>query len=255
MQTVEVATELGESARFLVGSAYLQDFVGLPYRTLLLSLNTAEAVRPDAPPADVARRVAELIPELYEQSLDPARNPLRGRLAAELRKRFTLSTVSTEELKRALLPTLAALGASLDAYQAEDPLRTGDLLYIFQEQTGLYGSIQDLGAFLGALQAQLLRRAAEGVAQGQVSQRLLASVAEARRALIRAVPAYRFGSEYQADGQAALGLRALSVWLPVAESDFHTRIADYRAAALYSYGDVQSPGPWQRWIERLYPSP
>lgn len=257
MQMVEVATELRDSARFVVSSAYLQDFVGLPYRSLLAGLNDSSG-----PPgsgggpgggSDPARQLALSIPALYEESLDPTRNPLRGRIAAELRKRFTMSVVATDELRRDLLPALGDLGAALDAYQAEDLLRTGDLRYIFEHQTGLYGSIQDLGAFLGALKAQLAERTREGVATGPVSERLQAATVRARAALDAAVPAYRFGTDYQTDGQSELGLRALTVWLPVSEQDFRTRIEDYRASALYHYGKSGEPGPWQRFIERLYP--
>ncbi len=250
MQMAEVATELRDSARFIVSSAYLQDFVGLPYRSLLAGLNQGSG---DGGGSDPARQLALSIPALYEESLDPARNPLRGRIAAELRKRFTMSVVATDELRRDLLPALGELGAALDAYQAEDLLRTGDLRYLFEHQTGLYGSIQDLGAFLGALKAQLAERAHQGVATGPVSEQLQAAIVRARTALDGAVPAYRFGTDYQADGQSELGLRALTVWLPVSEQDFRTRIEDYRASALYKYAQGGEPGPWQRFIERLYP--
>lgn len=266
MQTVEVATELRDTARFVVSSAYLQDFVGLPYRALLGVLNDPGPGSAGAG-ADPARQVAALLPELYMESLDPGRNKLRGRLAAELRKRFTLSALSTDALGRELLPALAELGTALVDYITEDALRIGDVQYIFREQTGLYGSIQDLGAFLGALQAQLAQRAKQGVAQGPVSERLQQAVLRAQEALTRTVIAYRFGTDYAADGQAALGLRAVSVWLPVTESDFRTRIADYKTAELYKYRppgqsaepnqdvEPQSAGPWQRFITALYPNP
>ncbi len=264
MQTIEVATELQDAARFIVSSAYLQDFVGLPYRALLAQLNSAGDAGPDP-----AQRVAALLPELYEASLDPKENRLRGQLTAELRKRFTLSTVSTELLGRELLPALADLGTALLDYLNEDPLRVGDLHYIFREQTGLYGSIQDLGAFVGALQRQLAQRIRQGAAAGPVSERLQQAAVRTQAALTAAVIAYRFGSDYKTDGQQSLGLRSLGVWLPVSASDFRTRIADYKTAALYSYPHDGSaapatptadsppapPGPWQRFISVLYPSP
>lgn len=251
MQTIEVATELADSARFLVSSAYLQDFVGLPYRTLLEQLNRGEAG------PDPAQQVAALLPALYMESLDPSANPLRGQLTAELRRRFTLSALSTDALGRELLPAMAELGTALADYLQEDPLRSGDLHYIFREQTGLYGSIQDLGAFIGALQRQLAQRARKGVAAGPVSQRLQQAAARAQAALDATVIAHRFGSDYKDDGQEALGLRALSVWLPVSSSDFRTRIADYKTAALYRYPQTSAAelGPWSRFISALYPSP
>lgn len=259
MQTIEVATELQDAARFIVSSAYLQDFVGLPYRALLGQLNSAG----DAG-SDPAQRVAALLPELYEESLDPKQNRLRGQLTAELRKRFTLSTVSTELLGRELLPALFELGTALFDYLTEDPLRVGDLHYIFREQTGLYGSIQDLGAFVGALQRQLQQRIRQGAAAGPISERLQQAAVRTQAALNAAVIAYRFGTDYKSDGQQLLGLRSLGVWLPVSASDFRTRIADYKTAALYSYphdgaADPAAPpapaSPWQRFISALYPSP
>lgn len=261
MQGIEVATELHDTARYLIGSAYIQDFVGLPYRTLLRRLNTPSPER-DAE-ADPASSVAAQIPPLFQESIDPAKNPLRGQFTAELRRRFTLSALSTEALRRELLPALTQLGAALDAYQAEDPLHAGDLLYIIREQTGLYGSIQDLGAFLGALQAQLGPSKPEQDKAPDATERLRRALALAQRALITAVPAYAHGTDYRGDGLAAFGLRGLSVWLPVSESDFRTRIPDYRAAALYqlqvpsSTQDTKEtkPAPWDAWIERLYPSP
>ena len=113
MQMAEVATELRDSARFVVSSAYLQDFVGLPYRSLLAGLNDSSGPPGSGPGGggDPARQLALSIPALYEESLDPTRNPLRGRIAAELRKRFTMSVVATDELRRDLLPALGALGA------------------------------------------------------------------------------------------------------------------------------------------------
>lgn len=258
MQGIEVATELADSARYLIGSAYIQDFVGLPYRTLLRRLNTPSPER-DAD-ADPASSVAAQIPPLFQESIDPAKNPLRGQFTAELRRRFTLSALSTEALRRELLPALSQLGAALDAYQAEDPLHAGDLLYIIREQTGLYGSIQDLGAFLGALQAQLGPPRPEPDKTPDATERLRRALKGAQTALTTAVPAYAHGTDYRGDGLAAFGLRGLSVWLPVSESDFRTRITDYRAAALYKLQIPGSPkdtkpAPWAAWIERLYPSP
>lgn len=257
MQGIEVATELQDTARYLIGSAYIQDFVGLPYRTLLRRLNTPSPER-DAD-VDPAGAVAAQIPALFQESIDPKKNPLRGQFTAELRRRFTLSALSTEALRRDLLPALAQLGTALDEYEAEDLLHTGELLYIIQQQTGLYGSIQDLGAFLGALQAQLGPPKPEGSQAPDAAERLRRALAQAKSALGTAVPAYAHGTDYQSDGLAAFGLRGLSVWLPVSESDFRTRIPDYRAAALYK---LQIPSrtrdpkvaPWAAWIERLYPA-
>lgn len=258
MQGIEVATELRETARYLIGSAYIQDFVGLPYRTLLRRLNTPSPERDAA--ADPARLVAAQIPPLFQESIDPAKNPLRGQFTAELRKRFTLSALSTEALRRDLLPALAELGAALDAYEAEDLLHAGELLYIIRERTGLYGSIQDLGAFLGALQEQLGPPTAATNKPPDATEPLRRALAKARDALATAVTAYAHGTDYRTDGLANFGLRGFSVWLPVSESDFRTRITDYRAAALYQLQIPSStkdtkPAPWAAWIERLYPSP
>lgn len=40
MQMLEVSYELSDSARFIVGSAQVQNFLGLPYRRIMYELNT-----------------------------------------------------------------------------------------------------------------------------------------------------------------------------------------------------------------------
>ncbi|MCS6915620.1 MAG: clostripain-related cysteine peptidase [Myxococcales bacterium] len=258
MQMVEVATEISDSVRFIVGSAQVQDFLGLPYRDIMAHLTAADfgsaprRVQTD----DEAYLLAHLLPELYQASLDPNTGSLQAKLAPDAHRTVTMSALSSSELRSQLLPAMADLAARLSEYLAEDPLRSSDLRFVIQHTPSFIGSAQDVGAFLGMLELLLRREAQATPAVGPAHGRLQRAVNRTREALLRTVLSYAYGTEYRSvESQLhLLGFRAVSVWLPVSDSDFRARIEDFRPSAFYRYGapSPDRPGPWERWLSQLY---
>ncbi|MCM2324475.1 MAG: clostripain-related cysteine peptidase [Oligoflexia bacterium] len=241
MQMAEVATELSDSVEYIVGSAQVQNYLGLPYRRLLHALNqgTAESTTPE--------RIARLIPKAFKASLAP--NGLQGRLAPDGIKTVTMSAISASELRHQLLPTIDALGRRLSSYLREDPLRAIDLQFVLQEAPTVQGGAQEIGAFLTLLQALVQEESSRNGGLSPEASRLLDAITESRKALDRTVLAYATGTDYtRAETQLyLLGFRALTVWLPVSSEDYASRIGDFASAGFYRL----APG-WAEWLRELY---
>ena len=77
MQMLEVSYEIGAGARFVVGSAQVQSYLGLPYRRLLYELNSGRfnGLRKDSRGSldseDEPLLLARMIPQLMKSSLNP----------------------------------------------------------------------------------------------------------------------------------------------------------------------------------------
>lgn len=149
MQGVELATTLSPYARFISGSAQVQDFMGLPYRTFFYEMNSSypritrrlkrdleeakeqklpERVRrletalerikgTDTTAADEPLAVAYMLPDLMAASLDE--KGLQGRVdtGAEAYKKgidfFTYASVDSTALRQKLVPALDALATRI----------------------------------------------------------------------------------------------------------------------------------------------
>lgn len=252
MQSIEVATELSDAARFVVGSAQVQDFLGLPYHDLFAYMNAG-------PPPDPAQ-LARLLPEVYRASLDSGGpgNPTRTRLAGKVRETYTISSLSSAALGTELLPATSALARALSAYRDEDLLHRGNLAFVLQNAPSFLGNQQDLGVFLTGLEQMLKRQADPHRPPSPAARHLLDAIGAARPALERTVVSYAYGTDYQrgASGPADPGFRAFSVWLPPSPGDYRSRIADFGPSLFYRYGaEGSGTGPWPRWLAGVYPEP
>jgi hypothetical protein len=273
MQMVEVATEVSETTRFVIGSTQVANYLGLPYRRILYEINSGRFAGERAREGggstgvgsgDEAYWVARMVPRLTQASLQA--NGLQGRHAVEGKKKLTLSSISTAELRAALLPSLERLSKNLLALLNDEPLIAVDLEPVLQGVVRYQGGAQDLGALL----AQLQEVAGQGLAQadpvggaglgGQVvseSQRrlrrqVIEAASDAKAALHRMVLGVALGNEYS-DPQLrwyTLGVKGVSTWLPASESDFQARFQDFTSSEFY-----RRVPSWGRWIEKIFGTP
>lgn len=274
MQMVEVATEVSETSRFVIGSTQVANYLGLPYRRILYEINSGrfagERAREGAGAAagegsgDEAYWVARMVPRLTQASLQA--NGLQGRHAVEGKKKLTLSSISTAELREALLPRLERLSQALLRLLNDEPLVAVDLEPVLQGVVRYQGGAQDLGALL----AQLQEVASQGLAQadplsgaGHASQmisenqrrlrrQVIDEASGAKAALHRMVLGVALGNEYS-DPQLrwyTLGVKGVSAWLPASETDFQARFQDFASSEFY-----RRVPSWGRWIEKVFGPP
>lgn len=251
MQTIEVATELSDSARFIVGSSQVQNYLGLPYRRLMFELNTGRLASQRGvtglASADEPYLVARMLPLLFRSSLRPG--GLHGRELPRALETATLSAISAEELRGLLLPALGRVARALTAYLDEDGLRAISLTQGLRETPGFMGGTQELGGFLRMLEYQIRLEAQNSPATIELGR----AIVEATRALDRTVLSYALGHRYS--GAEAdlylLGFRALAVWLPQSKREYNARIVDFSSSVFYH----ELAGAWEGWLARLYGEP
>ena len=144
MQMLEVANEISDSARFIVGSTQVENFLGLPYRRILSEINDGKFAGV-ADENDLALRIAKMIPKVFRSSMTPG--GLQGRGNPKAIKSITLSAISSSELRFALVPALKDFSKAAIAYLDEEPLRAVDVEYLMAAVPGFEGGAQELGSF------------------------------------------------------------------------------------------------------------
>lgn len=259
MQMLEVSYELSPNARFLVGSAQVQSFLGLPYRRMMYELNTGhfnglkKENRPGVDGNDEAFLLAKMLPTLMKQSLDPKRG-LQGKFEKEAQESMTSSALTSGEMQNLLIPEITRVAAALKNYLLEDSSRLLEVRYVTQNVPTFEGQAQDFGIFLGYLD-QLVQeeRAKQGGSMTRGAEKLREAVIKAKQALDRSVLSFAYGSAYGVDGKTQLlGYvpRAVSIWLPVAGKEYKSRRDEFIASRLYK------ATRWHEWLDLIFmPAP
>lgn len=246
MQMLEVITEIGASARFVIGSAHIQTYLGLPYRRLLYEMNSGRMGKTDSRSRrpvrtdDEAYWLARMIPDLMKSSLDPDSEAIQS---------FTSSSLSSDELEALLLPELGELSLALESYLTEDPLRRMDLQFVIQNTPSFAGGAQDLNVFLGLLDFLVHEERVQTGGLSRAAARLRATVVETAHTLERTVISYAFGRRYGVDEQTRIVSfipRAVSLWLPAGAAEYHRRLSDFSSSRFYRVTG------WSRWLGKLY---
>ncbi len=253
MQMVEVANELAPNARYIVGSAQIQRFLGLPYRRIMHELNSGRfgGLRAQDARADESELLARMIPKVFRESMNP-RLGSQGKADPKGIRSLTSSALDSAKLQRTLAPALESLGAALAAYLAEDRLRVMDLQFIAQKTPGYEGGAQDLGVFLAHVQTLLKKETQKTRATTEAAKALKAAITKTQRALDSAIANYSIGTEYDREqtGAASVGAgkrRGVSIWLPASEDDYKERRADFASSSFFK----ASPS-WLVWLDALY---
>ncbi|MEK7356275.1 MAG: clostripain-related cysteine peptidase, partial [Bdellovibrionota bacterium] len=251
MQMAEVAYEISDSARFVIGSAQIQSFLGLPYRRLMYEINSGgfDGAGALVGKTDEAYLVARMLPKLAEKSLDPVHGQ-QGRADKEASKTFTMSSISTASLRNELVPAIEDLGIALSAYINEDPLRTMDLRFLMKSTPNFMSGARELGSFIGLLEFQL-REEAEAKGKLTPNAKILSDkVVAVRKAIAFSVVNYGFGTGYRGNAEPLhlLGFRSLGIWLPQSPQEYNSRVGDFVKSTLYK--DTQ--GAWAGWLKAVY---
>lgn len=249
MQMLEVATEMSEATRFIVGSTQVQNFLGLPYRRLMYEINTGrfggERARMES--RDEPYLVARMIPEVFQASMRAG--GLQGRFAPEGIQTITMSSISSRELERELVPAFERFSSAMLQYLREDPMRAVDVQFVIQNAPSFQGGAQEAGAFLSLMKEMIEKEAERADRATPGAIRLRGSVDQAKAALHRSVISYALGKKYSGyEGKLhLLGFKAASVWLPVSPEDYRSRVADFRRSEFYR----RVPG-WDAWLKLVY---
>lgn len=246
MQMAEVAHEISETSRYIVGSAQVQSYLGLPYRRLMYELNTGRFLSGGAlvGKTDEALLVAKMLPVLTEQSLDPIRGQ-QGRAEPKAVETFTMSAISTGALKQQLIPSLADFSTALHNYLNEDHIRVFSIGAVIKAAPSFMGGGKELGSFISLV--EIARLEDEG-RRGNISlgsKRLAKTAAELKHALDETVIERRLGTRYQTVEKSfhLLGYRGLGIWIPNGDREFKKRSADFAQSTLH-----QETG-WQDWLK------
>jgi hypothetical protein len=248
MQSVEVLNELSGGARYLIGSNQVQNFLGLPYRRFFYLLNQGSLGRGQNP----AYEIAQAIPQLMKQSLDPCAGS-QGKIDPNGIRFLLMSAINSAEMNRYLVASLQRLGEALSAYIAENPERKGDLQFLIQSTPSFGGSTQDLGIFLGLLELQLREEyeRSGGGAPSRVQIAMHAQITEVSQSLNRSVSSFVYGSNYGVDEisqRVWVMPRGVSIWLPSSAEEYRARIADFSRSTFFR---TQNP-KWRQWLQALY---
>ena len=251
MQMTEVAYEVSHSARFIVGSAQVQTYLGLPYRQMMYELNTSRFAGAAAHVgrSDEAYVVAKMIPTIMERSLDPIHGQ-QGRADKEASRDFTMSAIDSSELISQLTPALSRMGNAISNYISEDPLRALDIQFTVKSAPSFMGGARELGSFTGLLELQVQNDITTKKITTPQAQALLHAVTQVREAIDRTVLNWTYGANYRTANAALhlVGFRALGIWLPPTTQDYSARVQDFNKSAFYK--DTQDS--WSGWMSSVY---
>jgi hypothetical protein len=259
MQSIEDVTQLADSAKYVCGSEDFQSYAGFPYCPLLCNLNSGQfntstsqnsphQKTPSESTYDEPYHVARKIPILYQESFIREKGS-QWNLDKNAYQDLTSCTVSTQHLKRALIPSMDALGVTLTQYIGEEQRRLLDVKRAIQKGSFFEGGTQDLGEFLKNLEDSLkadiqnhrnhATSAAEALKQAIVKTRYALNYAVIQSALGEKYPKY--------DEWKECGPKGLSIWLPETNEEFHARFDDFSKSNF-----LQLVG-WRNFVIKVYP--
>ncbi len=246
MQSVEVATELADAARYVGGSAQVQAYQGLPYDRLHRLLRAPPHAAPGCAFGDAPCAVARALPKMVGRSIEAG----EGALEDEVRQRYTFAVVDTAALRLRLLPALARLADAVAEAVERTPTAGLGLAFALAKSRPVgapshdyLGGTRDLGAMLGVFEAEA------GEAPG-----VLRAARLARLALDDAVSGFALGAARRGEGYA--GTRGVAVWLPFDRADLARRLCFFEGSRLHRTLGVaagQRRGRWRRMLEAVLP--
>ncbi len=273
MQSLEVAYELSDVTDYIVGSSQIQTFLGFPYRTLIKRFNDqlyahhhngrypySNEVSREFTGANPLNRtcgdnlICRLAVEVPERVRSSAGTPNAGFISLfdpEASKSYTVSTLSSHELRWQLGPALNNLGKELATYL--DVNKFGDrtaILKIARSIPNYLGGAKSLYQFLSRLENHLYNVSRQtpfdGYTTGDGARVLNALRSINGSTLSQAVLNYHYGSYYKE--KYGLGFfKGFSFWLPDSLRDYYKRIEDFQRSAFY-----QDHPDWGRALLQLY---
>ena len=207
MQTVEVAHEFSEVVEYVSGSTQIQNFRGLPYTNLIISLESKTPYR-----------LAQTLPELYKNALETYATNKDKRNA-------TISVVNVKELDQTFnFKFNEALMALTDLLEERTDYKL-TLSYKLKQTPAFLGNSRDLSNFIGEIQKFLLEKN---------ELRTFDLFNEALYYLKSSVVSYAYGDQYLNNHDYYLGyFRAFGVWFPGDNMDFQNRKQGFEKSRFY----------------------
>ncbi len=258
MQTVEVTTELADTARYFVATEAKFDYDGLPYSAIVESLASSPPSTESVPHSSRCGRddrscaLALKLPALSIGQTATEPKATRG-------PNFLLSVVELSQLRTGLAPSLHALGQALSAYLKEDPTRTVAIQQLLTVKTGVQfgasrtlpdfpGGTRDLGVFLLNLRTVVRKEASRS---GSPScHAVLTALDQAESALASSVLSLAAGSRYEEE--RFRGLAGLSTWLPSTPEEWTERRTFFVPSQFYRRSDPNQQSGWESFLSALY---
>jgi len=242
MQSLEVSSQFISNSNFMFGSTQVQNYLGLPYRSLIDQLHTGKS----------ASEMAFEIPTLIEKSF---REGYQGAIDPEGQKTFTASSFNLEALKYELLPALDDMSQALMDYLKEDSMRVIDLNFILEQNEAFQGETRDVGVFLGAI-LKLLYLEKESNGETETMYELHGEIIKSLSILHQMTLSRAYGDLYTTQvGREAqtylLGyFKGLGVWIPRNAEQFEHRKKEFEQSLLW-----QSVPKWGQVLEMIYTEP
>ena len=243
MQSLEVATELLESADYIVGSTQIQNYLGLPYRKVLDQMNS------NIETFDLARNLPKMIEASFEDG------GYQGKVDPSGIKTFTASTLATWQVRYGLLPQLDRLGFTLLKYLKEKESRRDELKYILEKSPNFQGETRDLGIFLGLVERLAFEEIQRG--EGSTSSRwLMKEARNTHRQIVQSMISYSYGSVYLSDERSANDymrgyFKGIGVWLPSNNTLYQNRKEEMENSQLLR----ALKGTWAKYLEEQFHDP
>lgn len=248
MQMAEVLAEVTPYTRYVVGSAQVQTYLGLPYRRLLYEINTGRFLSTAGLTGkeDEARLVAMMLPKLAEASLDPQRGQ-QGRADKQARTTFTMSSIASEAFEQRLLPSMKKFTQTVVSYLSEDPIRAFQFDSLIRSTPSFMGGGRELGSFLKLIDLARIEDL-KRTSRTPGSEALKREIGELERALDETVIERRLGTGYTVAGKSfhLLGFRGFGIWVPSGPIEFQHRTIDFQQSRLH-----QQTG-WQDWLKSAF---
>lgn len=242
MQSIEVAGQFNSNTQFIFGSTQVQNYLGLPYRTVIDQLHTGKG------PSEMAFEIPTLIDRSFRQGY-------QGSVDPEGQKTFTASSFNLAALEYELFPAMQDMSKAMITYLKEDGMRVIDLNFILEQNEAFQGETRDVGVFLGAM-LKLLYLEAEQNGETESMFDLRAEIQETLSVLHRMTLARAYGDIYTTQvGREAqtylLGyFKGLGIWIPRDAEQFEHRKKEFEQSQLW-----QSAPEWSQVLEIIYTEP
>lgn len=271
MQMMEVAYQLSPVARYILGTTHVQANQGLPYRKIMIQMNTksfwggTSTYRDTETAKDEPKLIALMIPHMWLNSVarrvtynpDGSQHVYQGYhyTNADGYRNVTASSISSYALDNSLMPTLRALEGYIEDYLKEFPAndphalwRVAQLKQLLSKVPLIEGGAQDFGSFLGMF-FTLLRK--EKLKDGQLSvgaTMLVQNVTAATSELDHAVTAFVYGDGYGFDPTSSQSEfnRAVSIWLPRNSKEYNQRKSEFGVSKFYQFTE------WNKWLDLVF---
>lgn len=258
MQTVEVSTELADTARYFVATETKVDYDGLPYGAILESLVSPDIAPESVPHSSRCGRddrscvLALKLPAISMSQTGTAPGATRG-------PNFLLSVVELSQLRTGLSPSLQSLGQALAAYLAEDPTRSVAIQQLLTVKTGVQfgasrtlpdfpGGTRDLGVFLLNLRTVVRKEASRS--ESPSCRAVLSAIDQSESALASSVLSLAAGNRYEEE--RFRGLAGISAWLPSTPEEWTERRPFFAPSLFYRRSDTGLLSGWESFLSALY---